>query len=392
VNTNFAFLNSIIAYNATGTVSLDLQRNAVSFLDAASTRNQRAVAAAADTLGTGHDVYDRLVTMDEGSARAAFTALAGDLHASVQSAVVDDQRQVRDAVTRRLTDADEGRQGARGDDGHGVTAWVSVLGRDADYDGNANAGKIDGSGSGALLGIDVSVDGDARVGVLVGHGTQSLHERSLGGSADVRSNPFGLYGDIAFDALALRGGVVHASHDIDTTRRVTLGATTSSLKAHRDADTTQAFAELGYAFEPTTRARVEPFVQVATVRWSGDDATERGGRGALSIDNRDAHVTSGKLGLHAALATDAAHAVGWQATLAWQHASGDTTPSSRLRFAEGGAGFDVTGVPLARNAATVDAGLTFRVTPAVHLDASYTGQYASGLTDHGGRLGLGVDF
>ena len=49
-------------------------------------------------------------------------------------------------------------------------------------------------------------------------------------------------------------------------------------------------------------------------------------------------------------------------------------------------------MPLARNATTVDAGLSFRLSPAMHLDASYTGQYASGLSDHGGRVSLGLSF
>jgi len=392
VDSNFAFLNAIVAYNASGTVSLALQRNAVSFLDTASTPNQRAVAVAADSAGAGHDVYDQVVAMDAASARQAFTALAGDLHASVQSVVIDDQRQVRDAVSRHLLGDDDGRQGVHADDGSGVDTWLSVLGHDADYDGNANAGKIDSSGSGALLGADVAVDGDARIGALLGHARQSLHERSLDGSAKVRSNQFGLYGDVAFDALTLRGGIVHAHHDIDTTRHVTLGEASSRLGADRDTTSTQGFVEGGYALHPGARTRLEPFAQIATVRWNGDSATEQGGVGALAIDDRDAHVTTGKLGLHAGMATDATHVVGWQATVAWQHASGDTTPSARLRFAEGGESFDVSGVPLARNATTVDAGLSFRLSPAVHLDASYTGQYASGLSDHGGRVSLGVSF
>ncbi len=392
VDADFAFLDAIVAYGSDGGVRLNLQRNAVSFADAAVTPNERAVASSVETLGKGNTVYDRVVALETGVERDAFNALAGDLHASAQTLVMDDQRQVRDAVSRHLLGGDDAYDGVRGDDGRGTSTWLSVLGHDADYDGDGNAHKVDASGSGALLGVDVMLDSDARIGALLGHAKQSMHERSLDGSADVRSNQAGIYGDVPFGALTLRGAAVYARHTIDTDRRLTLGGETARLRASRDADSAQAFVELGYAFHPGDRIRLEPFAQVASVRWSGDRANERGGIGALTVESDDDHVTTGKLGMHVATAFSPSGAIGLQATVARQHASGDTTPSAPLRFAGGASSFDVSGVPLAKNATTVDAGLSFRLSPAVRLDASYTGQYASGVSDHGGRVTLGVTF
>jgi outer membrane autotransporter protein/filamentous hemagglutinin family protein len=390
INGNFAFLNTLIAYSDSGNISLILRRNAAALEDAAVTPNQRAVAVAAGAMGAGSAVYDRLVALDTTSARTAFTSLSGTLHASVQGAVMDSQRQVRDAVTRHLADADL-PGGQRADDGR-VSTWISALGRDADYDGDANAAKTDASDSGVLLGADLAVGQSGRIGAVLGHVTQNIHERSSGGSADVKGTQFGLYGDVAFDALHLSGGLVQAHHTIDTRRDIAIGTTTTRGYASRDADTTQGFAELGYGFGATGRWRAEPFVQAAVVRWHGDKASEQGGTGTLVVGADDAHVTTGRAGVHLGTALDREARFGVQATLAWQHAWGDTVPEARLRFAEGGAGFTTAGAPLARNAGVVDAGLVVRLAPAVHLDASYTGQFASKASDHGGRLSLNMTF
>jgi len=390
INSNFAFLNTLIAYSESGNISLILQRNAAALEDAAVTPNQRAVAVAAGALGTGHAVYDRLIALDAPSARAAFTSLAGTLHASTQGAVLDSQRQVRDAVTRHLGDADL-PGGQRADDGR-VSTWFSVIGRDADYDGNADAAKVDSSDSGVLLGADLAVGDGARIGALLGHVKQNIHERSSSGSADVKGNQFGLYGDIASEALHLSGGVILAHHSIDTRRDIAIGADTARAYASRDADTTQGFAELGYGLGRAGAWKVEPFIQAAVVRWSGDRATERGATGALVVDDNDAHVTTGRAGVHLGTALDGEGRFGLQATLAWQRAWGDVSPEARLRFADGGAGFMTTGAPLARNAGILDAGLVVRLTPALRLDASYTGQFAGKASDHGGRLSLNMTF
>jgi outer membrane autotransporter protein len=59
-----------------------------------------------------------------------------------------------------------------------------------------------------------------------------------------------------------------------------------------------------------------------------------------------------------------------------------------LAFAANGAGFTVSGVPLARDSALLQAGLDFRIASDATLGLSYTGQLAGDVQDHGitGRL------
>ena len=51
-------------------------------------------------------------------------------------------------------------------------------------------------------------------------------------------------------------------------------------------------------------------------------------------------------------------------------------------FASTGIGFTVTGVPLAKDSALIDAGLDFALGRSMTLGASYSGQIASDLIDN----------
>ena len=67
---------------------------------------------------------------------------------------------------------------------------------------------------------------------------------------------------------------------------------------------------------------------------------------------------------------------------AWQHAFGDVTPAAALTFQTLGTSFNIAGVPLARDAAVVDAGFDVRVTPQLTLALSYFGKLAGNAEDH----------
>jgi outer membrane autotransporter protein len=67
-------------------------------------------------------------------------------------------------------------------------------------------------------------------------------------------------------------------------------------------------------------------------------------------------------------------------SVAWQHAYGDLTPAAALAFAgTTGANFTVTGVPVARDGALIDAGVDWRLGTNVRLGMFYFGQLSSNL-------------
>ena len=67
-------------------------------------------------------------------------------------------------------------------------------------------------------------------------------------------------------------------------------------------------------------------------------------------------------------------------------------PTSTMRFAGGGNAFNIGGVPIARDAVVIDAGLVYAITPNATLGVSYGGQFGSGMSDQSGRFNFNVKF
>ena len=59
-----------------------------------------------------------------------------------------------------------------------------------------------------------------------------------------------------------------------------------------------------------------------------------------------------------------------------------------MRFANGNLAYTVDGVPVARNAAAFNGGLSFALSRNVTVDASYNGQFASHANDQAARMSL----
>lgn len=77
--------------------------------------------------------------------------------------------------------------------------------------------------------------------------------------------------------------------------------------------------------------------------------------------------------------------------LGWRHAFGDTTPLSTHTFA-GSDAFAIAGVPIAKDAALVEAGLDVNLSKAASLGLSYQGQFGNGATQNGFDARLNVSF
>ncbi|KRE05793.1 hypothetical protein ASE63_05575 [Bosea sp. Root381] len=77
--------------------------------------------------------------------------------------------------------------------------------------------------------------------------------------------------------------------------------------------------------------------------------------------------------------------------LAWRHAFGDVDPQTTLAFA-GSAPFSTAGVPIAKNAALLEAGLDLAISRSATLGVSYTGQLATDAQDHAFKANLAVRF
>ncbi len=115
-----------------------------------------------------------------------------------------------------------------------------------------------------------------------------------------------------------------------------------------------------------------------------DSFTETGGAAALS-GTSETHTTAySNLGMRAAETITLASGTTLvpHASVAWQHAFNDVTPTSTLAFLNTGAGFTVAGVPIARDSALVEAGAELMLTRNASVSLSYVGQLAGNAQDH----------
>lgn len=388
VSSNFAFLDPALSYKG-GDVLLSLVRNTVAFPAVGVTFNQRASGAALDSLGGGL-LYNAVVQLDAPTARLAFDQLSGELHASVRSALVEDSRFVREAGADRLRQA-QGGVGNTGDlktvEGANGGLWTRAYGSWGDTKGDGNAAKAKRGTRGVLVGADRRF-GDWRLGVLGGAGSSSVSVDERQSSAKIDSYHLGLYGGTEWGALALRTGASYTHHSIDTRRRIAFTGLGGTPEASYGAGTTQVFGELGWRIDAGTVA-LEPFANLAHVNLRTGSFTERGSLAGLHGRSESGSTTFTTLGLRASTKLDLGGTEATlRGTLGWRHAFGDVSQTAALAFMGGGNAFTVAGVPVAKNAAVVEAGLDFAFKQDLTLGVSYNGQFGNGVKDHGLKANL----
>lgn len=402
VTSNFAFLAPTLTYDPNN-VYLTLDKKA-SFGSVGITRNQIATGGGLDTVGSGA-VYNAVLTLTEPEARAAFDALSGEIHASAKSILIDDSRFPREAAINRLRAA-FGSAGASSSpvmayaaDGPVSVAattdrfavWGQGFGAWGQWKGDGNAAQLNRTTGGFIVGVDGKVSDVWRVGGFAGYSATSFdvqERRSSGGSDNYH---VGLYGGTQWNAFAFRSGVAYTFHDLTTSRSIAFTGFTDMAKAKYNAGTAQAFGELGYGFN-AGRVALESFANLAYVNLRTDAFTENGGAAALISPSSVIDTAFTTLGLRASsnfmFGSMAATAKG---SLGWRHAFGDTVPVATLAFA-GGNAFNIAGVPIAQDAAMVDAGLDFHLSSSAVLGLSYGAQFGGHVTDQTVRANFSAKF
>ena len=138
---------------------------------------------------------------------------------------------------------------------------------------------------------------------------------------------------------------------------------------------------------------MEPFAGIAYVNYDSDTGREKGGAGALEASSKqDATFTTVGLRAGKQFVLGNGTTLTPRGSLGWRHAFGDTQPDADLRFVDGGAAFSTQGVPLAKDAAVVEAGLDVSVGAAGKLGIGYSGQLASESRDHAVTVSFSLGF
>ncbi|MCW2411666.1 MULTISPECIES: autotransporter domain-containing protein [unclassified Sphingobium] len=380
VTSNLAFLLPNLTYGANA-VTLTLTRNDVQFADVAVTANQRATAVALGTsFSAATPVYLELVGESAQGAQAAFDSLSGEVHASTLTVVAQQADEMRRALLSRMA----------APAGEGLTLWTDVHRSWNQLDGNRNVADVSSDAYGFQVGLETQM-GALRIGVAGGYanGDTSIGARQSQADTETVSGAIYAGGDVG--RLALRAGASYSDYDFKTRRTAVVGDIAQTLTANYGGRAIQAFGEAGTAV-PLGIGTVEPFVGVNAIWLKNDAFTEAGGSLALTGEEKERRRAWATLGLKASVPLNVGSPVSIGAKLGWQHALTGRSVTSDLAFVAGGADFRIEGVPLARNAALVDAGIRWSATRNLSLGVTYTGSIADQGQSHAARAVLAASF
>lgn len=387
---NYLFVGGNLNYGANG-VQLDVARTANSFASVAVTDNQRAVAAAAEQLGAGNGVYESLLLAPSAaSAQGAFQQLSGEIYPALETALVNDNRYLREAVGERLQQGEMGTSPQTIDTRGNV--WVKALGAWGKTDSSSDTAGYTTSIGGLLAGVDGALDEDTRLGLVAGYSDTSLnmgdgtHSR-----ASVDSYHFGAYAGHEIGAWRLSGGATYSWHRADVKRELQYGEVAGKQKAKVDARSTQVFTEAAYRLNLQPLA-LEPFANLAYVHLDSDGFSEKGDAAALKGGDDARDLVLSTLGVRALKTFNLTdhQALDVSGTLGWQHNLSSTDSERHLAFASGGTSFAVESSPMVRDAALVGARASLALSKEARLNFDYNGLLASKEKIHG--VGLSLDW
>ncbi|MDM7853022.1 autotransporter outer membrane beta-barrel domain-containing protein [Pseudochrobactrum kiredjianiae] len=393
---NKPFIDLNLVYDPK-TVYLDALRNSTSFASVAQTENQQAVASAAEGLGIGNAVYDAIAGQDsDANARVAFDMLSGEVHASSKTALINTSSDLRNAAQDRLRsafgdiNAQKGAQVVSANDAP-AALWVQSFGTWTENSSNGNAAKLSQTTGGIFAGYDAEVAENLRLGALAGYSRTSFDVDDRASSGESDNYHLGLYGGSHWGNTALSGGIAYSWHSVDTSRSVFFPDFSEKLTADYNAGTVQAFGELSHKLK-TSNAVFEPFANLAYVSLKTDGFTETGGQAALTIDRDRMSTVFTTLGIRGATEMMFGNVkTELNGTLGWQHAFNDVDSVTRASFSNGSA-FDISGVPVAKDTALVQAGFDIKASETATFGISYRGQFGSGFQSNSVNAKLGIKF
>ncbi|MDR0189059.1 autotransporter domain-containing protein [Pseudomonas yamanorum] len=382
---NYLFLGGTLDYAANG-VQLDIARSDASFASVGATRNQRSVAAAAEQLGAGNPVYESILRSDSvAAAQQGFQQLSGEIYPAIDTMLINDSRQLRDAVGERLRHTPVTGKS---------DVWVKALGSWGKTDSRSDTAGYTTSLGGMLAGVDGALDEQTRAGLVAGYSDSSLNMGSgAHSSASIDSYHLGAYAGHELGNWRLSVGGAYSWHRGDVKRDLQYGEVSGKQKTKLDARSAQVFTEAAYRLSLQSMA-LEPFANLAYVHLDNERFHEKGDAAALErgSDSRDAVLST--LGLRAAktFPLNDRQQLDVSGSLGWQHSLSAVESEEHLAFVAGGPSFAVQSSPLMRDAALVGVQASLALSKSTRVNLDYTGQLAGREKIQGVGLSLNWQF
>ena len=402
VTSDYAYLTPSLTYSATQ-VDLDYQRNDVAFSDYATSKNGGSVGRSVEGMGASSTLYNAVLGTSTASAGAALEQLSASSTANLGAATLSGSLQVGSTMLAAMQQfggqsallvgleqqdtpalaANQVPPSARNlnDPNARGRLWVQALGSYGKLDAQQGSSSLEQRTKGGVIGADWALDSAWRLGVLGGYSRTDLDAKGMDG--DVDSWHVGAYASRQAGPMALRFGAAYSHHDGDTKRRVDFNGFSDAPKGSYDADSQQAFAELGYAMGQG-RLSAEPYAQVGYQRYHRDSYREKGGSAALAVQSQTQDNFTSTFGVRVAHLgqLDNGMSLTPRGSLGWRHAYGDVDASTRQAFVSGSSAFSVEGTALDRDSLLVEAGLDLGVSSRQTIGLGYSGELGSDSRNH----------
>ncbi|WP_339494164.1 autotransporter outer membrane beta-barrel domain-containing protein [Pseudomonas sp. RA_105y_Pfl2_P56] len=403
VSSDYAFLTPTLAYTPTQ-VDLTYTRNDVAFKDFAATGNGSSAANSLASMGKHNALYNALLNTTQSTAGAAIEQLAGASNANLTSATLGASSQVGNSMLSAMQQIGGSPGLMVGLDqretpvlaANGVPSearnlndpnargrlWLQAIGGYGKLDGEHGSSGLEQRSKGSVLGADWSLNSAWRLGVLGGYSTTDLDATGVDGN--VESWHAGVYALHQNGPLSLRLGAAYSGHQGESKRTIAFNGFSDRPKGDYDADSQQAFAELGYAMG-SGRLSAEPFASLGYQRYHRDSYREKGGAAALQVDSQTQDNFSSTFGLRLAHLSSLDNGMSLTPRMAagWKHTYGDVSSSTRQAFVVGGTGFSVDGSSLDRDSLVLEAGLDIGISARHTLGVGYSGEIGSNSRNHG---------
>ena len=403
VSSDYAFLTPTLAYTPTQ-VDLTYTRNDVAFNEFAATGNASNAANSLASIGKNNALYNALLNTSQSSAGAAIEQLAGASNANLTSATLGASSQVGSSMLSAMQQMgsspglmvglDQGDTPVLADNGVPSEArnlndpnargrlWLQGIGGYGKLDGEHGSSGLEQRTKGSVLGADWVLSPAWRLGVLGGYSKTDLDATGVDGN--VESWHAGVYALHQNGPISLRLGAAYSGHQGESKRTIAFNGFSDRPKGDYDADSQQAFAELGYAMG-SGRLSAEPFASLGYQRYHRDSYKEKGGAAALQVDGQTQDNFSSTFGLRLAhlSSLDNGMSVTPRMAAGWKHTYGDVGSSTRQAFVTGGTAFSVDGSSLDRDSLVLEAGLDVGISARHTLGVGYSGEIGSNSRNHG---------
>ena len=403
VTSNYAFLTPTLAYTPTQ-VDLTYTRNDVAFNQFAATGNGSSAANSLATMGKNNALYNALLNTTQSTAGAAIEQLAGASNANLTSATLGASSQVGNSMLSAMQQMGSSPGLMVGLDqrdtpvlaANGVPSearnlndpnargrlWLQAIGGYGKLDGEHGNSGLEQRTKGSVLGADWALNPQWRLGVLGGYSKTDLDATGVDGN--VESWHAGVYALRQSGPYSLRLGAAYSGHQGESKRTVAFNGFNDRPKGDYDANSQQAFAELGYAMG-SGRLSAEPFASLGYQRYHRDRYQEKGGAAALDVDSQTQDNFSSTFGLRLAHLNSLDNGMSLTPRMAagWKHTYGDVSSSTRQAFVVGGSAFNVDGSSLDRDSLVLEAGLDLGISARHTLGVGYSGEIGSNSRNHG---------